>query len=1025
MALEGRRGGEPFTIELAPGRWGLEARPRLPAAETSLYLEARSHLAAGGLEAGLALLRQLATKLQRVGRLPDAAWMSFETAEVLRQQQRWGEASAAIQAGLADAEAGGEARLLARGNERFAAFLAARGDLQGAAERYRQALALHEAIPASVAAAEILNCLGRLAIDQGSFEEARRHLERALAIGRGHAPGSLVVAETRSQLAVIFGIRSDFDAAMDHMRGALEIQERLAPLSPDVVQTLSRLGLASRRMGRLAEAEAHYRRALEIQQRLEPDGHGTARVLINLGALAMRRGRLARAEELFWRSFEIFKALSPESLEVAGCYSNLGGVLELRGNLEAAQRYHHRALELVERLAPENLNLGIIFDSLGGLALRRGDPAVARRHFERALAVRERVAPGSVSVARSLRDLGRAAAAAGRLEDARRLLERALAIQRRVAPGGLELAHTLDRLGEVAARRQQLADAESYHREALAVHRRLAPGTLAEAVSCQRLAAICRRLGRGEEARQLYALATAALEAQEHRVGGSYEDRAGFAASRASLYAESIDLLVEQGRLAEAFEVLERSRSRAFLELLGRRDLSFAADVPAQLEERRRGADERYDRVLGQLARLSGEAPEARGEALRAELREARRRQQEVKAQIRAISPRLSALRDPEPLDLQATRELLAPGTVLLAYSLGEAGGHLFAVGHGEEEIRVFPVAAGLAALRDEVARLRALLRPGESIDAIRFRALRLGELLLAPAASSITGAQRLLILPQGPLHALPFAALALPAEAGEPRYLVELGPVAVAASATVFAELVGRRRDRGEIRLSAFGDPLYPGSETPAEQRGPALRAVLELGLRLDPLPASRAEVESLGKLFPERSEVFFGADASEENAKAAARSSNALHFACHAVVDDRFPLESALVLSLPAAPRDGRENGLLQAWEIFEQMRIDADLVTLSACDTGLGKELAGEGMIGLTRAFQYAGARSVLASLWAVNDASTARLMQRFYGELKRGAAKDAALREAQLALIRGGGESSHPFHWAAFQLAGDWR
>jgi CHAT domain-containing protein len=148
--------------------------------------------------------------------------------------------------------------------------------------------------------------------------------------------------------------------------------------------------------------------------------------------------------------------------------------------------------------------------------------------------------------------------------------------------------------------------------------------------------------------------------------------------------------------------------------------------------------------------------------------------------------------------------------------------------------------------------------------------------------------------------------------------------------------------------------------------------------------------------------------------------------------LLDERYPLNSALALTIPAMPAEGQANGLLQAWEIFEQMRIDADLVTLSACETALGKEMGGEGLVGLTRAFQYAGARTILASLWSVGDDSTAQLMTRFYGYLKAGRPKDEALRRAQIDLIRGGRSASgaaapiaHPFHWAAFQLIGDWK
>jgi CHAT domain-containing protein len=188
--------------------------------------------------------------------------------------------------------------------------------------------------------------------------------------------------------------------------------------------------------------------------------------------------------------------------------------------------------------------------------------------------------------------------------------------------------------------------------------------------------------------------------------------------------------------------------------------------------------------------------------------------------------------------------------------------------------------------------------------------------------------------------------------------------------------------------------------------------------------LPFSRQEVEEIAALYPKRSRTFLGADATEERAKALGKDVRYIHFATHGLLDERFPLNSALVLTIPEKVAAGQDNGLLQAWEIFEQVRLDADLVTLSACNTGLGQELKGEGLIGLTRAFQYAGARSVLASLWSVDDFRTMQLMKRFYVELKQGKSKDAALRAAQLELAHSQ-SSPAPYYWAGFSLNGDWR
>jgi CHAT domain-containing protein len=273
-------------------------------------------------------------------------------------------------------------------------------------------------------------------------------------------------------------------------------------------------------------------------------------------------------------------------------------------------------------------------------------------------------------------------------------------------------------------------------------------------------------------------------------------------------------------------------------------------------------------------------------------------------------------------------------------------------------------------------------------------------------------------------------------------EYLVEWKPIHTAVSATVYADLKKRRRENRPppaFEVAAFGDPLYPAFvvQKAVAKRGdgaegvegdtdgdPQISAVLRGGYKFEPLPRSRQEVQTIASLYAPRSETFLGEQATEERAKSIGRDVPLIHYACHAFVNERFPLDSALVFTIPDKPREGQDNGLLQAWEIFENVRIDADLVTLSACESGLGKEMGGEGLIGLTRAFQYAGARSILASLWMVEDQSTAELMKRFYGYLKSGKTKDEALRLAQIDLIHSP-NFSRPRDWAAFELIGDWK
>ena len=273
-------------------------------------------------------------------------------------------------------------------------------------------------------------------------------------------------------------------------------------------------------------------------------------------------------------------------------------------------------------------------------------------------------------------------------------------------------------------------------------------------------------------------------------------------------------------------------------------------------------------------------------------------------------------------------------------------------------------------------------------------------------------------------------------AEDGE--YLTEWKPFHLSTSVTVFAELKGRRQryGRGKLGLVAFGDPVYPKDEKEHPIADFAVRSLVERGFDFSPLPAGAFEVNSIARLYSGSAQVYLGREATEERVRLVSGGFRIIHFATHGIFDERSPLDSAIVLSIPAQQRLGLDNGLLQAWEIFDDLRLDADLVVLSACESGLGGEFRSEGLIGITRAFQYAGARSVLASMWKVADRTTAVLMISFYRNLKAGLPKDEALRRAQVRLMRtpidieledGRHVSlipSSPFYWAAFQVFGDW-
>ncbi len=517
--------------------------------------------------------------------------------------------------------------------------------------------------------------------------------------------------------------------------------------------------------------------------------------------------------------------------------------------------------------------------------------------------------------------------------------------------------------------------------------------------------------------------------------------------------------MLERGREAEGFEFLERYRGQSFLSMLAEKDLVLTADLPESLASERLRLRHLYEKnrhALEELGPVPGEDPELL--RLVAERRALAVERQRIWESVRRIAPRLASRRGPRPARPGEAARSLPKKTALLSFAVDREVGYVQVLRRdqdGDPRLSSAVLAVGADELRARVEAFRLLLRSpsrdSRHLASLTRRGSDLYRLLVAPVAPALAGAEEIVILPDGPLHGLPFAALVAARESpesGRPVFLVERFALRMAASAgelSVPEQRDAPVREAEGVRVAAFGDPWLKPSAVTGPVASLAPNARLTRAAELGPLPFARLEVEMIADLFP-RAETRVGREATEGRVKRLAENLEIVHFACHSVIDERFPLDSYLALSPDAPVAQAGDDGLLQAWEIFEEVRLEADLVTLSACDTGL----AGEGLVGLTQAFHYAGARSVLASLWRVSDRSSAQLMVRFYRQLKTGLGSSRALRAAQLELLAGlpplapqpkpglGGffsrfwpassvpasdeslDTTHPYHWAAFQL-----
>ena len=770
-----------------------------------------------------------------------------------------------------------------------------------------------------------------------------------------------------------------------------------------------RLGKLRNTLGDLDGASREYRRSLNLYRQLGARAR-EAEVASSLGLALQLRGHYDEAASLFDSALALQQA-GGDPIERAKTLLNRGELHRQLGETDRARERFQKAREL-SRQAKDHNEEAIALGALGRLAQDAGQPGAALEPLQRALELRP---PGSHGRAVTLTTLGVSYRQLGRLDDARRAYAEALPIFRNLGDSREE-AKCLRNLGQLeSAARRDAAALDDFDR-ALRLFQTLAdPPEMARALEGK--AGVLRRRGDLEAARGLMEEALEAVE--QHRFSQtSYTTRAEFFSTQQDFYDFLVDLLMEMhgktpaaGYDAAALEVSERSLARSLLDGLAvtRTDLHLGGAVP-ELHASERKLENEIDLLVSRQTRLiQDEAPPEQLRPVETELERRWDGLDRERASLRVDDPRYAALVQPRPWRFaEIQRELLDRNTLLLEYRLGEKRSFLWAVTPGSLESFVLPGRAGFEKLAGEAFVSLSGSSSREAEISAGLRLAELSRLLLGPVAALLPG-KRLLVVGDGILQRLPFVALPEPRprpESGEP--LVTHHEIVSLPSVSVL----------GELRREIAGRPRAPKTLW--------VLADPDFGRSFDQLPFARDEAAAILALVPppERFEVE-GREASRAAVLSGAlRDYRFLHFATHGSFAAADPGGGQLVLA-QVDPRGRPEaNGFLHLADIY-QMDLRADLVVLSACQSALGREVRGEGIMGMTRGFFYAGAERVLVSLWNVNDQVTAELMQRFYhGILAEGLSPAAALRVAQDAIRRQARWHS-PYYWAGFTLHGEWR
>jgi CHAT domain-containing protein/Tfp pilus assembly protein PilF len=874
---------------------------------------------------------------------------------------------------------------------------------------------------------------------------------------------------TKSYNAIVDG---KYDEAQSAIEKVLAIREKIiGPDHPDIAFALTLEANIAYYKGDLGKAETLFQRAIAmLEKTLGTDHPQVAMRLNNLASVYTVKSDLVKAEMLHKRALEIREhSLSPDHPDIAQSLNNLGNVYLELGDFQSPEPLYLRAIAINEKiLGPDHINLSYPLQNLAQIYQEREDDERAKRFLERALAIREqKLGKDHPTVAVVVQNLGELYKNRGDYAKAEELFKRSIEIrEKKFGPDHPETAHSLDGLGDLYFLRGQYPQSESFYRRALKIEETAwgneHPETLKTANKLARLYMVTGDLT------QAVVFQRRAISGTEHNIDlnlaiGSERQKYAYLATLPEQLAEAISLHV-------GFAANDPSaRDLASTTILRRKGRVLDA-VSGSFETLRQHSSPENKKLLDQLGNataqlakltLNGPGKLSAGE-YHQQLASLEEQREELEA---AISERSAEFRaHAQPVTLSSVRAAIPPDAALVefaAYAAFNPKGRTDAEINGENHY-----AAYVLRPRGEVAWKE--LGPAKSIDAaiaafreslkdphrndVHQRARTLDAMIMQPIRPLIGSTKQLLISPDGELNLIPFEALL----DQQGHYLVQRYSISYLTTGRDLLRMQVARASKSKpvvVADPAFGEPLT--AQVASLERAKFLakntmprRSITSAddlsSVYFAPLAGTAEEARTIKTLFPDAN-VFTGTNATKSVLKLV-NAPNILHIATHGffltdglqnvaagangkrAISARVRIENPLLrsgLALAGAnlSRDSADNGILTALEASSLNLWGTRLVTLSACDTGVGEVKTGEGVYGLRRAFTLAGTETLVMSLWPVSDYVTREMMTSYYTGLKNGLGRGEALRQAELAMLKHKGRQ-HPFYWASFIQSGEW-
>ena len=935
----------------------------------------------------------------------------------------------------------------------------------------------------------IFHNLGVLYSKTGKYDLSVARYQKALQL----RPDSAI---THNNLGAILMKQGKYKAAEAEMRAALRIEikqdepeywfsEVISPSKEELLKKQGKmnellatywenlhsdihtnLGAVLRKQGRIDEAISEYKKALQQCK----DDEQKASIYANIGAVYGHQGKYQQSLSYFYQGLKLIREAQSTGIIGEWVEEKKGVEAMLLANIGATYidlGDTHRALTYLEQSLKIRKEIGAKYDeamallNIASIYCDFGDYQQALRYDQQALSLVREI-KDKRNEAAFLLSLGRDYKLLHQHQQALQSCQQALDVAKEVGNKTSE-AKALYHLGLVHSDIGQYQQALRCQQQALAIAEKINNPQLAWLASCH-IGAIFESQGKHDEALELYTRAIDIIETTRKAIK-SERYKLGFLENRIFIYDLMIGLLLkkhaqneEEGHERKAFYYAERRKARAFLDLLAEARVDIREGIAPDLLKKEASIYAKRSDIQSrmQMANITSEEREN----LRKELEKVREELEFLKQEIMDQNPKYGGIQYSRAVTVEEIQSLLDDGTILLEYYIAENKSALWAI--TKNEIRFFDLPSK-SVLREQVEKYRTSLTMPIWDTTTAEEHQKLGTLLydelfkLAAdaflVADDFPNYNKVIIVPDDILYYLPFETLIMPKETRREQdgknltanhYLIEDYVIRYVQSASVIALIKDQIQDRDtttkQEELLAFGDAIFESSDKSTTLQVDIRKGFEERGFEFARLVHTNEEVrkiaETLGISLPSKN-ILLRSDAREKAVKEMdLRKYKRIHFATHSTLSDDIDWlnQPAVVLSLMG--NEEGNDGFLQMDEIFN-LNMDADMVVLSACNTGLGREVEGEGLIGLTRAFMYAGTPSVVVSLWSVADRSTAKLMGKFYSNLETGMAKSDALRKAKLELMDmkevDGKLSkkvgipvtisySNPYYWSTFVLIG---